>query len=264
MLASYWDAGYVQLDVTDPANPSTSATRTSARAIRYRASTAARGQRPPGRVQRDNQYFADGRRGLLPYRVDEFTIDDVGDRGRRRTSCRRRPARARSPTRAQRPGRLRRLRLRRVGPDPDAGRDGLPGQSTRARSGSWSLQRGPAFDGTRTTTPTGTPTTTRGLLLPGREGRERRRRGLGRDADRQPPSRRRRTTTSPTAARAASRRPGSSRSAPRTRRSTRSSTDRPVRRPVRRLRRRTARPGIGDGGAAQVAGGRLRSTAGAT
>ena len=98
MLVSYWDGGYVELDVTDPtraryvadsdfANPDPEL----ARAVR--ASRAARGQRPPVRVHARQPVRHRRRRGLQPDRVSRRAPTTGGSFARRRAAAIARSAR---------------------------------------------------------------------------------------------------------------------------------------------------------------------------
>ena len=93
LKADYWDAGYVQLDVTDPANP----TLDQRHDVRGRGSAAARlgpdagGQRPPGRVLADNQFLlaADEDFGAFRNVVRATSGPTAGRHGDRRRGRRR-------------------------------------------------------------------------------------------------------------------------------------------------------------------------------
>ena len=163
----------------------------AARASTRRRATATRPSSP-----HDNRFVLAADEDFSPYRAGRVLDHDRPERrrvpaagGERRTSVAA-PARPH----AQRPGRLRRLRLRRVGAGPAA----LVGEPRHARGGRGGDPRPAAR-------PDGRSVRDRGGVLPGREGRQRRRGGLGRRAARQPPSRRRRERRSRTAARAATR-----------------------------------------------------------
>ncbi len=139
------------------------------------------GQRPPGRVLARQPLRARRRRGLQPLPRGRVLDHDRPARGRvpgaggQRRDIGRLPARSHP----QRPGRLRRLRLRRVG----GGAAALVGEPRRAGG-----RRG--GDPRPAARPDGRPVRHRGSLLPGREGGQRHRGGLGCRAARQPPSRR--------------------------------------------------------------------------
>ena len=133
MLASYWDAGYVQLDVTDPANPTYIADSDFGTVDPLTGFARARGQRPPVRVDGGQPVHRDGRRGLRP-----IPVDGGRGRGRRQLRCRRRerrrPAGGARRRIAQRSDGLRRLRLRRLGGGAGC-RNGLPGRRPRPGRG---------------------------------------------------------------------------------------------------------------------------------
>ena len=87
MLASYWDGGYVTLDVTDPLNADLhrrQRLRFGGRAARGSdgGRAGSRGQRPPGGVQPDERLHPGCRRGLLAGQPDGSYESD-GSRLRR-------------------------------------------------------------------------------------------------------------------------------------------------------------------------------------
>ena len=116
LLASYWDAGYIQMDVNDPANPTLHVRhglqRTSDPLTGLRP---AGGQRPPGRVHATTtSYIVTGEEDFAPYRLTEVDgrrtrARSPADRGRRRRVAERAAGR-----RAQRADGLRRLRAART------------------------------------------------------------------------------------------------------------------------------------------------------
>ena len=148
MLLSYWDAGYVKLDVSDPANPMLHRRHELRRPRPACAGDrAARGQRPPGRVQRRQRVPPRGGRGLLA--VPGRRVLDHHRPVRGRVSVAGRPGRRLACAAAgpddERPDRLRRLRLRRVDADPVA-RERVPDELPGLEEAIVVLQRGPAGD----------------------------------------------------------------------------------------------------------------------
>ena len=175
MLVSYWDAGYVQLDVTDPANPDVHHRHGLRRARPAHRVRSAGGQRPPGGVLARQPVLPRRRRGLRPYRVDErSTITTGPDAGEQPSSGGRAAGRRSGAARphAQRPDRLRRLRLPRARrpcrardsaglPDLEAGRGGDPRDAARPGGRSRRRPRSRASPARRSAsrrwTPAGTP-----------------------------------------------------------------------------------------------------------
>ena len=74
MLADYWDAGYVTLDVTNPADPAVHRRLDVRRARSAHRHGPAGGQRSPGRVLARQQVHPRGRRGLQPVPARHFEI----------------------------------------------------------------------------------------------------------------------------------------------------------------------------------------------
>ena len=89
LLDSYWDGGYVMLDVENPASPTYIGDADFDGTDPLTGDRAARRQRPPGRVLADNKYFLAADEDFNPYRADEFSItranvERLDSRGRRR------------------------------------------------------------------------------------------------------------------------------------------------------------------------------------
>ena len=81
LLASYWDGGYIQLDVTDPANATYEGDSD------FGGNDPLTGFNPPeGNAQHaeyayDNTKFVTGEEDVAPFRVEHVDIDSVGRRG---------------------------------------------------------------------------------------------------------------------------------------------------------------------------------------
>ena len=120
MMVAYWDAGYVQLDVSDPANPALHHRHHFDEPTRSPGRPAG-GQRPPGRVLARQPVPAGRRRGLRA--VPRVVRDTSGPTaGRAATGSRATPSPASSlPDGMLNGPRVRRLRLR---PGDDPGRAG--------------------------------------------------------------------------------------------------------------------------------------------
>ena len=171
MLASYWDAGYVKLDVADPANPtSSSATPPSATTDPL---TVREGRSPPegngheAEFSHDNKFVLAADEDFAPYRplvqIDHGPTPastpsaSVGGGA---------PPRSLPGPDAERPDASSAATAARLGADPAARGTG-PRRSRRAR------RRSSSSSADRRTIPTA-PTS----VLPRREGRERHRRRL--------------------------------------------------------------------------------------
>ena len=179
--SSYWDAGYVKLDVNDPANADvSSATRTSARGPADRRSAtgglrAAGGQRPPGRVLLRQQVRAGGGRGLQP--LPRRIVRDHHRAERRASTSRRRSAAARQQSSCPTARSTARSSTAATAADasttPSRRRHDDPARTlARGRGGDPRARSAGRLDGLRRRRDLNDPTT----LLPGREGRERDRR----------------------------------------------------------------------------------------
>ncbi len=126
MLLSYWDGGYVQLNVDDPVNPVFLGDTDYAAIDPELFESTGIALTPEGNGHQneftlDNEFFIATDEDFGPYRVGEFAITSGGQC--RHVSLGDRPGRtgARDARRShpQRSDRLRRLRVPHVGPDPD-------------------------------------------------------------------------------------------------------------------------------------------------
>ena len=77
MLFSYWDAGYVQLDVTDPKTPKLITDTDFIGADPLTGDVTAEGNAHQAEFSNDNQFFLAADEDFAPYRAGKFTIDGV-------------------------------------------------------------------------------------------------------------------------------------------------------------------------------------------
>ncbi len=82
MMASYWDAGYVKLDVTDPTNIKLLGDTTFAGGDPFRPELVPpEGNAHQGEFSFDNRYFLAADEDFAPYRVETFTIESGANEG---------------------------------------------------------------------------------------------------------------------------------------------------------------------------------------
>jgi hypothetical protein len=79
MLASYWDAGYVQLDVTDPANATVIADTDFGTIDPLTGFAPPEGNAHQAEWTAGNEYIATGEEDFAPYRLISVTVEGVGD-----------------------------------------------------------------------------------------------------------------------------------------------------------------------------------------
>src|SRR3712207_5084509 len=80
MLASYWDAGYIQMDATDPANMVYMSDSDFGTSDPLTGFDPPEGNAHQAEYSHDNKYILTGEEDFNAYRVTEIDIDDVGIR----------------------------------------------------------------------------------------------------------------------------------------------------------------------------------------